>query len=69
MKEMKYASFANGTIEPTSDKTEAEYQCWLALRCAAGLQLPPFTIWIISPIISHALNVNGQSQLTEASDY
>ena len=62
---------ANGTMEPTLDEIEAEYQwvCWLALRCIAGLELQPFTIGVTSPIISHALNMSGPSQLTEASNH
>ena len=69
MKEIKDAAIANGTFEPTLDETKAEYQCQLALRYAAGLRLPPFTIGVTSSIILHALNVSGPSQLTEASDY
>ena len=69
MKERKDATLSNGTIEPTLDKIEAEYQCRFALRCAAGLQLPPFMNGVTSPIISHTLNVSGKSQLTEASDH
>ena len=69
MKEMKDDALANGTMEPTLDKIEAEYQCRIALRCSAGLQLPPFIIRATSSIISNALNASGQSQLTEASDH
>ena len=66
---MKDGAFANGTIEPTFNKIEAEYQCRFALRCTAGLQFPTFMTGITSSIISHALNVNFSSQLTEASDH
>ena len=69
MKEMKDTALVNGTTDPTLDEIEAEYQCRLALRYAAGLQLPPFMIGVTSPIISHALNVSGPSQLTEVLDY
>ena len=41
---MRDAALANNNIEPTIDEIEAEYQRRLALRCAEGLQLPPFTI-------------------------
>ena len=69
MKAIKEAVLANGTIEPTLDEIEAEYQFRLALRCSTGLQLPSFTIGATSPAILNALNVSGLSQLTEASDY
>ena len=69
MKEMKDAVVANDTIEPTSDKIEAEYQCRLVLECTTGLQLPPFMLGVTSPILSHALNVSGPTQLTAASDH
>ena len=59
MKEMRDAALANNTIEPSINEIEAEYQWRLALRCATGLQLPPFTIGVTSPIITHALN-SGQ---------
>ena len=59
----------HGTIEPIMDAIEVEYQYMLALRCAAGLQFPPFMIVVTSPIISHALDVSGPSQLIKASDH
>ena len=55
------------TCQVSQIETEVEYQHRLALRCTSGLQLPPYMI--TTPIISHALNVSGPSQLTEASDY
>ena len=69
MKEMKDVALPNGTVEPALDEIETDYQCRLALRCTVGLQLLPFMIRVTSPIISHALNVSGQSLLTEASDH
>ena len=56
VKEMRDAALTNNNIELTIDEIEAEYQRRIALRCAEGLQLPPFTIGMTSPIITHALN-------------
>ena len=56
VKELRDAALANNNIEPTIDENETEYQRRLALRCAEGLQLPPFTIGVTSLIITHALN-------------
>ena len=50
VKEMRDVALANNNIEPTIDEIEAEYQRRLALRCAEGLQLPPFTIGVTSPM-------------------
>ena len=65
MKEMKDAALANGMIEPSLDEIEAKYQCWLVMRCAAGLQLPPIMTGDTPSIISHALNVTGPSQINK----
>ena len=62
MKEMRDAALANNNIELTIDEIEAEYQRRLSLRCAEGLQIPPFTIGLTSPIITHALNSGIGSQ-------
>ena len=62
VKEMRDAALANNNIEPTIDEIEAEYQRRLALRCAEGLQLPPFTIGVTLLIITHALNSGAGSQ-------
>ena len=62
VKEMRDAALTNNNIEPTIDEIEAEYQRRLALRCAEGLQLPPFTIGVTLPIITHALNSGVGSQ-------
>ena len=64
MKEMNDADLTDGTIEPILDQIKAEYQCKLALRYAADLQLLPFMSGVTSPIISHALGASGLSQLT-----
>ena len=52
------SSIDHGTIEPTLDKIEVEYQCRLALSYTAGLQLLPFMIGVNSPIITNALSVS-----------
>ena len=62
VKEMRDAVLTNNNIELTIDEIEAEYQRRLALRCAEWLQLPPFTIGVTLPIITHALNSGVGSQ-------
>ena len=66
---MKEAALTNGTSEPTLDETEVEYQHAFTLRCAAGMQFPPLTIVVTSPIISHAMNACGLTQQTKVADY
>ena len=62
VKEMRDAALANNNIELTIDEIEAEYQRRLTLRCAEGLQLPPFTIGVTLLIITHAWNSGVGSQ-------
>ena len=65
VKEMRDVALANNNIELMIDEIEAEYQRRLALRCAEGSQLPPFTIGVTSPIITHALKSGVASQCTQ----
>ena len=67
VRRMKEAAHTNGTSEPTPIKVE--YQCALALKCAAGLSFPPLTIMVTLPVISHAVSVNGLGQKTKVADY
>ena len=62
VKELRDAALGKNNIEPTIDETETEYQRKLALRCAEGLQVPPFAIGVTSLIITHALNSGVGSQ-------
>ena len=55
VRRMKEADLTNGISDPTLDEIEVEYQCVLALRCAAGLQFPTITIAATSPFILHAV--------------
>ena len=53
----------------TMDEIEVKYQCAFALKCAGGLQFPPLTIAVTSPVISHTVSASGLSQQTKAVDY
>ena len=64
MKEMRDSALANGTVEPTINEIEAEYQQYLALHFASHLQLPPFSITVTLPVVTQAMNSGtGQQQV------
>ena len=69
VRRMKEDALTNGTSEPTLDEIKVEYQCTLALKCAAGLQFPPLNIVVTSTIISHAMNVSAWTQQTMTADH
>ena len=69
VRRIKEAVHTNDTSEPTLDDIEVEYQCILALRCAAGLLFLPLNIAVTSPVILHAMTMSGLTQQTKVAEY
>ena len=69
VRRIREAALGNGTSKSTLDQIEVKYQHALVLRCAAGLQFPPLTVLVTSPIISHAMSISGMTQQMKVAGY